>query len=274
MSGILPNGSERLSITAFFCHGIFSKSEKLDWLAGKVCQHARIGQCYNNDYKWKDSIVASGIKLAKEVVQATTPGSPVLLVGHSQGGLVCRVAAVVLMGEHLKMGVRLTESPRKLGIITIATPNAGALTYGQMSVMAEGLVKMIGESVELVAKVHNRKDLMTPRLFQDLENWRVNAKYLSISGVYVNRYSRGVARFADLLPVKRVSVRFDLPNDLVVEDSSTDLRQSLIRPEIDLTCNYRHVRAYPKSISLHHCNVHESDEVVNVILDNLEWLFT
>ena len=93
-------------------------------------------------------------------------------------------------------------------------------------------------------------------------------------GVCVNRYSRGAVRnLRELLPIWRVAVRFDVPNDLVVEDSSTDLRKSVIRPEVDLATEYEHVRAYPGSIDLDHCAVHKSENVATVIGGKLTWLF-
>ena len=78
----------------------------------------------------------------------------------------------------------------------------------------------------------------------------------------------------ELVPGLRASIRFDLPNDGIVEDSSTDLRQSLMLPEVDLACRYRHVRAYPDSVNLNHFEVKESAEVVNEIMKRLDWLFS
>ena len=160
----------------------------------------------------------------------------------------------------------------RLGVVTIATPNAGALTLGQMS-LAAGLVgNMLVETASLLHGAHNLHDLTTPKLFLEFERWRVSARYLSISACCVNRYGR---RWSDLLAkswFERVAFRLDVPNDLIVEDSSVDLGQSLIRPEVDLSVNYRHVRAYPKSIELSHWNVKDSETVGRVISGNLKWL--
>ena len=274
-------------IIPFYRHGILSDRRSMCFLAKELENTGCFGRLNNEDYNWRKKVVKSGLNLAEQVV-STACGKPVLLVGHSQGGLVCRVAAIALAGTHLGTDGPFTEqikrrqncyrksnaTPSKLGVVTIATPNAGAMTFGQMSVAAELSGRAI---VEAAARggFHNVKDLTTPRLFHEFEKWRVIARYLSISGVCVNRYNRGAAsNLAELWPIRRVSVRFDVPNDLVVEDSSTDLRQSLIRPEVDLANCYRHVRSYPQSISLNHSSVRESDEVVNVIVENLNWLFS
>ena len=276
-------------ISVFYRHGILSDNGSMACLAGKLGEQKEITHSYNYAYDWKDQIVTSGFQLAREVLEYNTT-EHVMLVGHSQGGLVCRVAAVALKGRSIRNCGPFTniitewqrcngnnvfnEGERRLAVVTIATPNAGAMSFGQMSVAAELLGRTIMETTSLLTKLRNLEDLTTPRLFQEFEKWHVDARYLSISGVCVNRYSRGAVRnLAELWPLRRVSVRFDVPNDLLVEDSSTDLRQSLIRPEIDLTDNYRHFRAYPRSISLNHSGVRESDEVGNLIVENLNWLF-
>ena len=276
-----------MKILPFYRHGVLSDSKSMAWLACQLEQTNRFCKPNNKDYEWRDEVVDSGLNLAKEVLE-TARGGDVLLVGHSQGGLVCRVAAVALAGEHVGTCGQFTkriiqwrsrngapkEGSMKLGVVTIATPNAGALTFGQISVAANLLGRAIKRAASLLVGSRNLQDLTTPRLFQEFENWHVDARYLSISGVCVNRYKRGLVRdLAELWPLKRLSVRFDVPNDLLVEDSSTDLRQSLIRPEIDLINSYRHVRVYPKSISLDHWGVRRSGEVVKVIATNLDWLF-
>lgn len=273
-------------ISPFYSHGIFSDCDSMEWLARQLEQTNGFTAANNVSYCWRDNIVKSGLNLAAEVL-ATKNDSKVLLIGHSQGGLVCRVAAVALVGQHLETCGTYTRKilrwqaqsklkncfSGELAVVTIATPNTGAMTFGQMSLAAELTARTVLEAADW-SGFHNVRDLMTPRLFEEFQNWRVNARYLSISGVSVNRYSRGsVAKLTEFWPVKRVSVRFDLPNDLVVEDSSTDLRQSLIPPEIDVAELYQHVRTYPTSIQLDHFNVRESPEVVRLIKDRLRWLF-
>ena len=278
-------------ITLFLRHGVFSDCRSMSWLAGQLYCTGKFCPPCNQGYAWMDTVVDSGLKLANSVLEAKG-NSRTLLIGHSQGGLVCRVAAVALAGNHLGSNGIYTERinvwrqeqqdnealqniPKRLAVVTIATPNAGAMSFGQMSVAAELVARTTMEAASLLHGMDNLRDLTTPRLFQEFENWIVRAKYLSISGVCVNRYCRGsVADITHLFPIKRIPVRFDLPNDNLVEDSSTDLRQSLIRPEVDLTSNYRHIRMYPNSISLNHSSVRESSDVVNVIMENLDWLLS
>ena len=274
-------------ISPFYLHGIFTDSKSMKFLAKELGKIDGFCTPNNQGYKWQDKVVESGLALASEVVRAK-PRDRVLLVGHSQGGLVCRAAAIALAGIHCGtcgpftnriLQWRCKHKPPlvaegNLAVVTIATPNAGAFTKGQMSVLTGMLFPLVTAAVEHLSKMHNHKDLATPRLFEEFENWHVKARYLSISGVRVNRFSLNWVRdLAEVPPLRRPSVRFDVPNDFVVEDSSTDLRQSVIRPEVDLTDSYRHVRAYPKSTSLDHFGVRKSGEVVKVIEENLDWLF-
>ena len=272
-------------IRPFYRHGIRSDHQSMLWLANKLGEQPRFAEANNEPYDWSDDVVKAGLDLAAQVVSHGAEEEAVLLVGHSQGGLVCRVAAVALVGNLLGKGGEFTQEIRKwqrkrsvkfvktLGVVTIAAPNAGAITFGQMSVAAELLGRTLAGATDLLDRMCNLKDLTTTRLFEEFENWRVNARYLSISAVCVNRYQRGWAQdVAELLPTRRVAVRWDVPNDGVVEDSSTDLRRSVIRPEVNLAEDYRHVRAYPGSIRLNHSSVRESPEVAKVIVENLEWL--
>ena len=273
-----------MKISPFYRHGMMSNCNSMVWLAKQLGKNRRFNQANNVNYRWRNNIVDSGLGLADQVL-AGNHNSRVLLIGHSQGGLVCRVAAVALKGQHLKTCKAYTKKFQQwkneqencfsgeLAVVTIATPNTGAMTFGQMSLAAELTARGVLEFADL-GGFHNVRDLTTPRLFEEFQNWQVDARYLSISGVSVNRYSRGsVATLAEFWPVKRVSVRFDLPNDLVVEDSSTDLRQSLIPPEIDVAEFYQHVRTYPTSIHLDHFSILESPEVVRLIKDRINWLF-
>ena len=267
-------------MNVFVRHGVLSKPSKMAWLAEQFQKLPRETRVDNEPYAWRCAVVKSGLELANQVLDATHSG-PTVLVGHSQGGLVCRVAATALAGvqrggsgtftEHISTWQRENGTAfdrcRGLGVVTIATPNCGLLALGQLSAEAElmgwGLFRLLDH-----AGLHDLKDLTTPRLFREFENWRVQARYLSVSGVRVNRFGRNAGGYiTDLL-----GVRLALPNDGVVEDTSTDLRHSLIRPEVDLEDSYRHARSYRNAIDLGHSDVRESEDVFAMIKENLDWL--
>ena len=195
-----------MTIGAFYRHGVNADRESMRCLAVKLAKDNRIENLGNTSYDWRQDVTDSGLALAKEVV-SEAGSHDVLLVGHSQGGLVCRVAAVALTGK-LRAGMaggkvanRIAECQkkhlkgwhcRKLGVVMIATPNAGALTFGQQSVAVEWTLqftrRFIPEiDISEISGLHNLKDITTPRLFERLQNWEVDAKYLSISGTRVSR---------------------------------------------------------------------------------------
>ena len=183
-----PDGSDEPMISPFYRHGIFSDSKRMAFLTRELGKTGRFGEPNNEDYEWRNEVADSGLELAGKVV-ATASGEPVLLVGHSQGGLVCRMAAIALAGTYLGTCGQLTTrilrwqrqhrvpkaTPMKLAVVTIATPNAGGMTFGQMSVTAE----LSGRAIMATANrggFHNLKDLTTPRLFQEFEKWQVDAR--------------------------------------------------------------------------------------------------
>lgn len=275
-------------MNVFLRHGILSTHDEMNRLATQFQDLPGNLRVNNQAYAWKSPVVDSGLELASQVLEATDAG-PTVLVGHSQGGLVCRVAATALAGKRRSEGGTVSEKvctwqqnnpdafnlDNGLGVVTIATPNCGALALGQLSAKAELMIR-IGENVaartrcslEDFSGLYNLKDLTTPRLFQELQNWRVRAHYLSVSGARVNRFGRNAWGYA----TDGLGVRLALPNDGIVEDVSTDLRHSLITPEVDLKDSYRHARSYPNAICLGHGEVRESPDVFAVIKDNLKWL--
>ena len=270
----------------FVRHGILSDSRAMATLERRLCALPDVEDVDNRDYLWKNPVVETGPELARQVLATAESGDDVLLVGHSQGGLVCRMAAIALKGTRRGTAgqpIREIQDWQKeqrerrgqvgnVGVVTIGTPNCGALTLGQMSVITE-LVARAALPLADYAGLYNLKYLTTPQLFRELEHWSVNANYLTVSGVRVNRFRKGLwDRAADITPADKFAVRLEKPNDGIVEDSSTDLRQSLIRPEVDLERCYRHRRAYRNSIELGHCDLQASEDVFEVIERNFSWL--
>ena len=269
----------------FLRHGFLSSADAMAELAGRFRKLPAVTGVDNEDYPWRDPVVQSGIGLAEQVLDGGET-SRVLLVGHSQGGLVCRVAAIALKGEPRGTQGLSTKDIldwRKehrgdidrivgLGVVTIGTPNCGALALGQMSITTELAARALLRLSDY-AGLSDLRDLTTPRLFREFEHWSVDARYLSVSGVRVNRFRKGLFdRAADVRPADRLAVRLEKPNDGIVEDGSTDLRQALIRPEVDTERCYRHVRTYTNSIELGHCDLQGSADVFEVIKNNLPWL--
>src|SRR5687767_8585303 len=71
----------------------------------------------NNSYRWQDGILLNGIDLAHQVdsVAAYRKATGIVLIGHSQGGLVSRIAVAALVDpKGLELGIRREVYPSTL----------------------------------------------------------------------------------------------------------------------------------------------------------------
>lgn len=193
----------------------------------------------NEDYDWEDFVLHNGIELAEQVLDtlAKKPAlTRVIFAGHSQGGLVCRVAVAALCAR--------AELRAALWLRTTA---------------------------------HSASDEATgDRLFTILQKVRVRrVQYVSISGSSVSRYSSLASAHLSLAQIPvigRLAPALDLPNDGVVEDSSVDLRESPLPPEIaDLDRQYQHVRCYIECVRMRHTDLHSDENVLNALENVSRW---
>jgi pimeloyl-ACP methyl ester carboxylesterase len=295
------NDSKRLIVIR---HGIFSNANNMSTLQEKVEAWFPSATIDNDSYEWTEPVLWNGICLAENLVNRWVGAGfeHILLFGHSQGGLVCRVAVAAIceragferwvrMEPYLDSAYR-TKALERLEnlrakddvvaecakhirlVVMLATPNAGALTHGQMALIARAFLdtaKWFASRKGLI----NFKELTTDRLFRILQHLKVSkVKYLSISGSKVNRYSTFNHGDLTLIPgLSRLGLYLDRPNDLIVEDSSVDLRRSPLPSEIaDLDQQYRHVRCYTDCLDVSHLSIHGNHEVFASIQQTLaEW---
>jgi pimeloyl-ACP methyl ester carboxylesterase len=289
-------------------HGINSSPESMEFLREwleRVEGSEPQPEMNNEAYAWKRPVLEQGIAFARRIIELYRPEKHrrIILIGHSQGGLLCRVAAVLLAGRSTVVGHGLSAvnasafgrdvaqllatwtsddrtnatrvAPALAGLVMLATPNAGAFTFGQLSLLGRlsaaglrGLVSPFG--------VRDLPDLMTDRLPRLLQHYRVGSiKYVSISGSAVSRYSGlQYEDLADLPYLGRLGVRLELPNDSVVEDVSVDLANGPLPCEIeDLAAQYEHVRAYIDCTAVAHTSIHSAPEVAELVKHRLrKWL--
>jgi len=231
----------------------------------------------NQTYDWEATILRNGVELAAALIAAPAADG-IALVGHSMGGLVCRVANCALTDPRFKTVVTthakgfqkddldainrtaLGEGLRVGAVVTLATPNSGAMTHGQMSVLAHALhlVRPLWARSEGVA------DLNTDRLFRILQHCRTPTPCLTISGSWGNRLIRGSGSItAHHLLQWTMSMRE--PHDMIVEDISVDLTQSILPHEF--TVPPVHQRLYVDCIDVKHTNIHETAAVHTLVAD-------
>jgi pimeloyl-ACP methyl ester carboxylesterase len=278
-------------------HGIFSDKKAMSGLEAACRRILPNCQVDNETYRWQDSILHSGVQLAQHVGQLflSQPAfNKLILIGHSQGGLVCRIAAAALLSpsdllavlqklqtsEDQYYGVAI-DGLRKLvgqtkdyawptivvGVAMLATPNSGAITYGQLSLQAQ-LAVGAAKHLASLGGWKNFDELTTDKLFRIFQRIKIaDARYLSISGSRINKYRSLSARTLSSIPViGRLGLYLDLPNDLIVEDSSVDISKAPLPSEIaDLTIRYRHVRTYTDCTDVTHIAIHSNSVVEQVL---------
>jgi triacylglycerol esterase/lipase EstA (alpha/beta hydrolase family) len=109
----------------------------------------------NVSYDWRDSVLVNGARLVQQILNGPH-NRPIVLIGHSMGGLLCRVASVIMQDPQTFDLLAATLAPqltykqmdllqiRNFGfsgrvmptpacLITLATPNSGAMLHGQVS---------------------------------------------------------------------------------------------------------------------------------------------
>ncbi|MCU1323825.1 MAG: putative serine esterase [Acidobacteriaceae bacterium] len=226
-------------------------------------------------YDWKAPVVINGLRLAHEVLNGAGD-RPVFLVGHSMGGLISRVAAIALhdpaaMLLHLNLlpagwnfdpaearSLCSTLQKRAVaGVVTLATPNSGAVTHGQMSLLAYFFRRSFSSHAASIV------DLTTDHLFRFLQRYAVDIPTLSISGSAFSVFSKQAQG-----PM-RIAMGLKMPNDGIVEDASVDLTQSVLPNEVvnSPSAHYLHVRAYPDCTDVWHTDIHGNVRVQEFVVE-------
>jgi len=270
----------------FLLHGFNSKPSAMAQLETFVGKSLPLAQIDKYGYNWKQSVLRSGAELADTVFSLPDPTVSVYLVGHSMGGLVCRVANAILANpnqfsslipwlmpfgfqDDINFLKRFSFSQRTArlinGVITLATPNSGAMLQGQVS----GLLAAIQFGLSRFSSLRHQSvlDLTTDRLFRLLQSFSVSNPVLSISGSLGNRFAVGSGQISKLLGSGGLNL--SIPHDSVVEDVSVDLTKSILPNECVShgSSPYLHLRAYQDCIDIGHSGIHDSRIIADYVVD-------
>jgi len=236
----------------------------------------------NLDYEWTKPVIENGIKLALHILHSYKDSQPLCLIGHSMGGLVCRVANVALTRtvefQNYMMALSAVGGPSYLdpvktlvpalrrrnvsGLVTLATPNSATLTYGQLA----GWMKMstVAATLGFPNKTASFVDLTTDRLFRILQSFRVDTPTLSVSGSAHNRFAKKRPALGILVGL---AGKLALPNDGLVEDRSVDLKASILPNEVCRmgTSKYLHLREYSDCTDVTHSSIYDELAVYDAL---------
>jgi pimeloyl-ACP methyl ester carboxylesterase len=271
-------------------HGICSSSAQFvqleQYLAGKF-PNSTID---NVSYDWRDCVLVNGARLAHEVLNGPQ-NRPIVLIGHSMGGLLCRVANIIMQDPQkfdflaANLAPQLTYkqsdlseianyrfsdrvAPTPTFLVSLATPNSGAMLHGQVS----GIPSLLKLALNLFppTNLESVADLTTDRLFRFLQNFCSTTPTLSISGSKGNRFARGSGSISSWLG--RRGLRIEMPNDLIVEDRSVDLHYSILPNEAIHMGNakYLHARGYQDCTDVWHSNIYDDPNAREIITECLK----
>jgi pimeloyl-ACP methyl ester carboxylesterase len=270
----------------YIVHGFLSNASNMTGLKNllsPLLPNATI-HCFN--YDWKQSVLLSGAELAHSIFGNPDKERPLVLVGHSMGGLVSRVANVILSDpsgfatqvpflsysgyqddiNFIKSYAFAAMPKRKVsGVVTLAAPNSGAMLQGQLS----SYMALIHWATNQVSSFRHPsvQDLTTDRLFRLLQQYTSSTPVFSISGSKMNRFSTGAGQI--LRVSGKLGLNLTLPHDLVVEDLSVDLTKSILPNESTNHGNasYMHLRAYEDCTDVTHSSIHNNQVVAEYIVD-------
>jgi pimeloyl-ACP methyl ester carboxylesterase len=264
-------------------HGICSNGANMGILRQELLN--RLGWSFkvvdNQTYDWEDTILRNGVELAKTLLAAPAADG-VAIVGHSMGGLVCRIANCALtdpnflnvVDEHkaefdpaiIRQVLARPLGQHRVGsIVLLATPNSGAMTHSQTAILAHLLQGAANRlQLALFAKSDGIADLRTDRIFRILQHCRTPTPCLTVSGSWGNRFLRGIkgSAYHRLL---QWAANMREPHDQIVEDESVDLGRSILPHEF--TAPPEHQRAYADCTDVTHTNIHETDAVHDLTAD-------
>jgi hypothetical protein len=204
-----PKTTSRYSDCKFIVrHGFFSDHRPFIPLSKELTNRFSGSTVDNRDYVWKKPVIENGIELALTILNDYEDTDPICLIGHSMGGLVCRVANVALtqtsdLQRHLKLLAGVTgmdffkpansmaaglRGRKVAGMVTLATPNSATLTYGQIA----GWMKAVGAAAPIgfPNKTASFVDLTTDRLFKFLQFYGVNTPTLCLAIIRMVTLSR------------------------------------------------------------------------------------
>jgi len=270
----------------YLSHGFLSNSNNMAPCAALLQQVLPGATVHRFSYDWKQTVLRSGAELANLVFNDQGEQRPIYLVGHSMGGLVSRVANAILSNpadfsalipflssfdyqddvNWLKAFTFGMKASRRInGLVTLATPNSGAIMQGQVS----SYMTLVHWAVNQVTSLQHPsvQDLTTDRLFRLLQSFGTSTPTLSISGSRMNRFSVGSGHI--LRATGKLGLNLTLPHDSLVEDVSVDLTKSILPNELTFhgDAPYVHLRAYENCTDVTHTSIHQNRVVADYIAD-------
>jgi pimeloyl-ACP methyl ester carboxylesterase len=277
---------KRLAI--IFIHGIYSSVDTFEPMYSSLCDSEEIKkrsiEFWYYDYNFHNSLENNGRAFAQLLLRHFTEGDKVVIVAHSMGGLVSRLA---LIGTRLSF-VKL--------LFLLGTPNCGAVRLAQLGLLSGLIQEEAGGLFALFPRKAGIADLTraSKLLKSSLQTHGVanvgDVCYVSIPGLVFHQGQGTVEYFragrsklfgaiavtsevvSQLLPF--FSIKFERPHDGIVEEVSNNLitcptwheKNSSIGPQRgNQAYTYLHVRILPNCENLDHIQVHKDPRIISTV---------
>lgn len=236
-----PDDDQDALTAVVFVHGILSSHERFKTCCDKLAETNPDWKFFYVDYDYWSPMEDNARSLASTLRQHFRDGDNVILVAHSMGGIVSRIAC---LSERL---------PFVRTLFLLATPNHGAVRTAGLSLLAEmtrgtvGVIWGIRPKTKGVFDVTRAEEVMKPFMNDyDARSNVSNIDYISVPGRYfyngrpaIEHFTRGAwkAVFGSidvgleltrgLLPL--FSITLKRAHDGIVEEESNSLTPD--RPE-------------------------------------------
>ncbi|WP_342735074.1 hypothetical protein [Bradyrhizobium sp. B117] len=269
-----------------FIHGIFSSVATFEQMFRDLSTAPELVrrrvEFWYYDYDFYDSLESNGERFASLLTTNFGAGCRVVIIAHSMGGLVSRLAVVRSRLSFVRL------------VFLLGTPNSGAVRLAQLGLLSGAIQEQLGVVFALFPRVSGIADLT--RASKILRGYSregaSNARevcYVSIPGLVFHKdqgiveyFRGGRSKLFGVLAVGSEAlsaiypffgIRFERPHDGIVEETSNDLTQCPVwhekiasvgqqRREAPYTC--LHVRM-PACEDLDHMQIQSDPDIISTV---------
>jgi pimeloyl-ACP methyl ester carboxylesterase len=279
-------GQQASTFAVVFVHGIFSSHETFNTFHDQIRRDVRFRafDVFYYDYDFYDALEANGKLFAQALKAVFRADDTVIIIAHSMGGLVARIA---ILFEQLSF-IRC--------LFLLGTPNLGAIRIAQLSLLTQLIQRTVNTTFAVFPRKEGIVDLTRAgEILYDLQRNSEHADhidYVTIPGLFYHEaqsvwdFGRGLA--AKIFSAFRLglgvletmfpplAVRLSTPHDGIVEMASNNLipalagRESEKKDSINLQdstpVTYAHVET-TSGRRLTHIDVQNDSDIFEVIAE-------
>jgi pimeloyl-ACP methyl ester carboxylesterase len=280
-----PDATRRAIV---FIHGIYSSVDTFELMYSSLRNseeaRQRLIEFWYYDYNFHNSLETNGRAFAQSLSRHFTERDKVVIIAHSMGGLVSRLA---MIGDRLPF-VKL--------LFLLGTPNSGAIRLAQLGLLSSLIQEEVGGLFALyprkagIADLTRASKILKSNLQTHSARNTGGVCYVSIPGLVFHK-DQGIVEYfragrsklfgaiaatsdvvSQLFPF--FSIKFERPHDGIVEEASNNLitcptwheKNNSVGPQRgNRAYTYLHLRILPDCENLDHVHVHKDQRVISTV---------